>query len=112
MRESGRSSIKDFTVRGSLITLKRKCGGPTCHCAHGKPHATPALSYSVNGVTKMLTLRPEHLPEVRAALARHHKALAELHKQALHGIAALRTRIAHQKADRRASAAVKGEDRE
>ena len=102
MRQSGRTSNKDFTVRGSLITLKRKCGGPTCHCALGEPHATPALSYSVNGATKMLTLRPEDLPEVRAALARHHKALAELHKQALRGIAALRARFAREKAGRRA----------
>jgi hypothetical protein len=101
MRKSGSSSNKDFTVRGSLITLRRKCGGPTCHCALGEPHETPALSYSVDAVTKMLTLRPEHLPEVRAALARHHKALAELHKEALHGIEALRSRIAHEKAGRR-----------
>ena len=101
MRKVERTSNRDLTVRGSLITLKRKCGGPTCHCALGEPHETPALSYSVDGVTKMLTLRPEHLPEVKAALARHHKALAKLHEEALRGIETLRTRIVHEKAGRR-----------
>ena len=42
-------------VRGSLITLRRKCGTPTCSCAKGQPHESPALSYSIAGATKMLT---------------------------------------------------------
>ena len=89
-------------VRGSLITLKRRCGKPNCHCAQSEPHSTPALSYSVGGSSKMLTLRPEDLPEVKAALTRYRKARAELNKRALHGLTALRAQIARQKAGRRA----------
>ena len=49
---------------GSLITLRRKCGKPGCRCATGSPHETPALSYSVGGRTKMLTLTPDEVPAV------------------------------------------------
>ena len=100
MRETRDSANKDLVVRGSLVTLKRKCGKPTCQCVRDGPHATPALSYSVGGSTKMLTLRPADLPDVRAALARYRKAQAELNRRALHGITALREIIAHQKASR------------
>src|SRR5664279_572210 len=56
---------------GSLITLRRKCGNAGCRCATGEPHETPALSYSVGGRTKMLTLRAEDVPAVAAAVARY-----------------------------------------
>jgi hypothetical protein len=46
-------------LRGSLINLTRKCGKPNCACAQGEPHSTPALSYSQDGKTKMITLRQE-----------------------------------------------------
>ena len=99
--KAGRFAHEDLVVRGSLVILKRKCGKPSCRCARHQPHATPALSYSVGGATKMLTLRPEDLPRVRAALARYHKATAELDKRALQGIARLRLSIAQQKAGAR-----------
>jgi hypothetical protein len=44
---------------GSLITLRRKCGKANCRCASGTPHETPALSYSVAGRTRILTLSAE-----------------------------------------------------
>jgi hypothetical protein len=102
MRETLRVANEDLVVRGSLVTLRRKCGKPTCQCARHEPHVTPALSYSVGGSTKMLTLRPEDLPTVKAALARYRHARAALDRQALHGITALRAHIVHQKARRRA----------
>jgi hypothetical protein len=84
-------------VRGSLIILRRKCGTPTCSCAQGRPHQTPALSYSISGVTKMLTLRPQDVREVRAALTRHHKAIRALEREALAGIDSLRNKFRLQK---------------
>ena len=85
-------------VRGSLITLRRKCGTQTCRCATGKPHESPALSYSLGGSTKMLTLRAQDLREVRVALKRYQKAVQSLEQEALAGIVALRRRIQQQKA--------------
>jgi Family of unknown function (DUF6788) len=79
-------------VRGSLITLRRRCGKPTCRCAEGAPHETPALSYSHDGRTRTVTLRPEDLPAVAAALERYAAARQRLEDEALAGIQALRAR--------------------
>jgi hypothetical protein len=73
-------------LRGSLIVLRRRCGKPSCHCAQGQPHTTPALSYSDQGKTRIITLRPAELPEVRAALRRYHQAQAQLERQAATGL--------------------------
>lgn len=67
---------------GSLITLRRRCGKPTCHCAQGAPHESPALSYSVGGRTKMLTLSAEEVPAVAKAVARYRKTVSDLEAEA------------------------------
>jgi hypothetical protein len=50
---------------GSLYTLRRRCGKPTCHCAHGQLHASTVLSYRGQGRPQNITPAPEQLPEVR-----------------------------------------------
>jgi hypothetical protein len=80
----------DLLLRGSLITLRRKCGKPSCHCAEDAPHESPALSISVRNVTQIVTLRREDVAQVRSALRRYQQALAELDRKALSGIALLR----------------------
>jgi len=87
-----------FLLRGSLIVLRRRCGKPTCHCAKGKPHETPALSYSIKGTTSILTLREEDIPKAEIALARYRDAVAHLDRQALAGIEAFRKKIEKEKA--------------
>jgi hypothetical protein len=67
---------------GSLITLRRKCGKAGCRCPSGEPHETPALSYSVGGRTRMLTLRAEEVPAVAAAVARYRRAVGDLEAEA------------------------------
>lgn len=85
-QHAGARQPPGIIVRGSLITLKRKCGKPTCSCADGEMHITPALSYSVKGKTHILTLRSSDVPAVRQALANYRTALADLEKTALSGI--------------------------
>lgn len=80
----------DLLLRGSLITLKRKCGKPSCRCAAGEPHETPALSTSIDGVTQIITLSPEDIPQVRQALRRYQKAKAELDRRVMRGLTVLR----------------------
>jgi len=87
-----------FILRGSLITLSRKCGRPSCRCARGELHTTPALSYSVDGVTQMVMLREEERPLVQAALARYHRAQAALERQVQASVATLRAQHARAKA--------------
>ncbi len=89
---SGRARVPRL-VRGSLITLRRRCGKPTCRCAEGVPHETPALSYSFQGRTRTVTLRSEDVPGVQAALERYTAARQRLEDEALAGIEALRGRV-------------------
>ena len=49
---------------GSLYTLRRRCGKPTCRCAQGELHASTVLSYRGQGRPQSITPPPEH----RAAL--------------------------------------------
>jgi hypothetical protein len=86
---------------GSLITLRRKCGKPGCHCAAGAAHETPALSYSVGGRTKMLTLRAEEVPAVAAAVARYRKAVKALETEARAELAELVARVEARRGSRR-----------
>ena len=74
------------SLRGSLITLRRRCGKPNCHCAKGAPHATPALSFSDHGKTRMLTLSSAEVPAVRRALTHYHNAQTQADKDAERGL--------------------------
>lgn len=51
---------------GSLYTLRRKCGKPTCHCSRGELHKSTVLSYRGQGKPRNLATTPEHLPALRA----------------------------------------------
>lgn len=84
---------KPRVLPGSLITLRRKCGKAGCRCATGAPHETPALSYSVAGRTKMLTLTAEEVPAVAAAVARYRGAVNKLEAEARAELDALVARV-------------------
>lgn len=86
---------------GSLITLRRKCGKAGCRCATGAPHETPALSYSVAGRTRMLTLTAQEVPAVAAAVARYRKAVTDLEAQARGELEVLVARVEARRAGRR-----------
>lgn len=84
--------LEDSLLRGTLTTFRRRCGKPSCHCATGEPHESPALAYTDGGRTKTLTLAADDVAEVIAALDRFQVARAELEQAADVGIAALRAR--------------------
>lgn len=86
---------------GSLITLRRKCGKAGCRCATGAPHETPALSYSVAGRTKMLTLAAEDVPAVAAAVARYRGAVNKLEAEARVELDALVAQVQARRQERR-----------
>ncbi len=88
-----RATTQPELLRGALFTLRRKCGKPTCRCATGEPHETPALAYPVGGRTKTMTLTHADLDAVRAGLARYEAARAELDAAADAGIAALQSQL-------------------
>jgi len=89
-------------LRGSLVTLRRRCGKPGCHCASGpQRHEAPALSYSDHGRTRVVMLAESDVEAVTAALERYRAAKTELEEQAAAGLAALTERNAAARADRR-----------
>jgi hypothetical protein len=88
-------------LRGTLTTFRRRCGKPSCRCAKGEPHESPALTYTEGGRTKTLTLSASEVKDVRAALGRYARAKTQLDRSASKGLQALqRSRAAGQKASR------------
>jgi hypothetical protein len=83
---------RPLMLRGTLTTFRRRCGKPSCRCATGEPHQSPALTYTEGGRTRTLTLSRAEVPEVKAALARYEQARAKLERAAQDGIVALRRR--------------------
>jgi hypothetical protein len=87
-------------LRGALTTFRRRCGKPSCRCATGEPHESPALTFTEGGRSKTVTLSGAEVAEVTAALARYERARAELEAAAAAGLAALRARRAARKGGR------------
>ena len=91
-----------LVLRGALTVFRRRCGKPSCRCAAGEPHESPALTFTKAGRSKTLTLSAAEVAEVAAALERYQRARAELEAAAEAGIAALRARRAPGRAGSRA----------
>ena len=102
MAAQTKTTVQPVIVRGSLITLKRKCGKPNCACVDGEPHETPALSYSLEGRTKMVTLRKEDIARVKRALRAYQRAANQLEQEAIKGIRQLRHEIRRNRTQRKA----------
>ena len=98
---SRRGASEPALLRGVLFTLRRKCGKPSCHCATGDPHESPALAYPSGGRTKTMTLAEQDVARVRAALERYQAAREELDRAADAEIAALQVQLAARRQHRR-----------
>ena len=91
-RESKSQSTPEL-LRGTLFTLRRRCGKANCRCAEGDAHESPALAYPEGGRTKTLSLTHADLDQVRAALERYERARSALDASADAGVAALRASL-------------------
>ena len=81
-----------LVLKGTLTTFRRRCGKPSCRCATGQPHATPALTFYEDGRTRTVTLRADEVEQVAAAVARYDAAADELRAAAEEGLARFRAR--------------------
>jgi hypothetical protein len=95
-----RSRSEPLVLRGTLFTLRRRCGKPNCRCATGPAHESPALAYPQAGRTKTITLAAADLEEVRSALERYDTAKAALDTQADEGLGVLRARLVERRRSR------------
>jgi hypothetical protein len=103
VRVKDRRGATELTLlRGVLFTLRRKCGKPSCRCATGEAHESPALAYPAGGRTKTMTLTDQDVARVSAALERYRVARQELDSAADAEIAALQAQIASRRQHRRA----------
>ena len=89
--------VEELLLYGTLTTFRRRCGKRNCRCATGEPHESPALRYTEDGRTKLVTLTEADVAEVTAALARYQRAKTGLDRAAADGVAALRTRVASRR---------------
>lgn len=83
--------VRDALLRGSFVTLRRKCGKASCHCAEGEGHPAKYLSIKQGGRTRLIyvgaadelrvadaTRRYRSFRESRAALAKLSGLVLEL----------------------------------
>lgn len=92
MAEDEQSKQVPRILRGTLITMRRKCGKRTCKCARGALHEGPALSVSLSGKSVTISLRHREVVAVAAALERYRLARESLEEQATQAVAQLRAR--------------------
>jgi hypothetical protein len=64
------ATLETFLARepllpGSVYTLRRRCGKPTCHCARGELHASIVLAYRGQAGPRNLIPTAEQLPALR-----------------------------------------------
>ena len=76
-------------VKGNVYELARQCGKPSCTCTRGRLHRSMVLSWSQQGKTRLRSIPPERLAELRRKseaylrFRRSRARLGEIHHQML-----------------------------
>jgi len=52
-------------VKGNVYEMARKCGKPNCVCTRGQLHRSMVLSWSEGGKTRLFSIPPERLGELK-----------------------------------------------
>ncbi|MDA8038515.1 MAG: hypothetical protein M0Z69_05025 [Actinomycetota bacterium] len=82
------------TIRGTVVTQRRRCGKANCRCANDGPlHESVVLSYSEHGRTRVVMLPRDEVEVVRAATERYRTARRRLEDEANAGLAQLVSRL-------------------
>jgi hypothetical protein len=69
-------------IRGSIVTLKGKCGKPNCACSHdlGRGHIRYYVSVNEGGKTRMVYIPKKRLSEIEDGI-RAWKTFKEVGKE-------------------------------
>jgi len=54
---------------GSMYTLRRRCGKPTCHCAQGEGHAAWSLTFMAGGKKRVERIPKDWVDDVGRRVA-------------------------------------------
>lgn len=76
-------------VKGNVYEMARKCGKPSCACTRGQLHRTMVLSWSEQGKTRLRSIPPARLNELRQKseeylrFRRARARVSEIHREIL-----------------------------
>jgi len=56
---------RSLLVKGNVYEMARKCGKPNCVCSRGQLHRSMVLSWSEGGKTRLFSIPPERLGELK-----------------------------------------------
>src|SRR4051812_32144744 len=84
-------------LAASLTKIAKRCGRPSCHCAHGTPHTAYHLSYKDEGKTRTVYVPLDLVDEVRTWLDEHKRIKQRLHEISQLSLALVQTHAQHQK---------------
>ena len=83
-------------VAASLVTMRVRCGTPTCRCQRGQKHLKYCLTFKQDGKTRTVYIPLDLLPEVREWVAEHKRTKRLLKEISDLTIALIRTHAAHR----------------
>lgn len=63
----------DPLIKGTLYTLRRKCSKASCRCMRGELHASLVLTASIKAKTRLWTIAPERIREIRRSSQAYHR---------------------------------------
>jgi hypothetical protein len=69
----------DNAIKGSVYEMKRFCGKPNCACAKTKtPHTSLVLSFSYKGKTRLIPIKKEQIPGIKARISNYRELKAAI----------------------------------
>jgi hypothetical protein len=93
--------VADQPVLAATLTqVRKRCGQPSCRCAHGEPHLAWHLTYKVEGKTRSVYVPLDLLDEVRSWIQEHKRLKALLDEIHQLTVALVRTHARHQRRKR------------
>jgi hypothetical protein len=60
-------------LAASLARIAKRCGRPSCHCAHGEPHTAYHLTYKDRGTSRTVYVPLDLVEDVRAWIDNHQR---------------------------------------
>ena len=84
-------------IRGSVVSMARRCGKEGCHCVDGDKHVSLYLSAKVEGKRRMVYIPPELEDEVR----QHVEAYREVERLSEEVSARCVARVLNRKRERK-----------
>lgn len=97
-----RARVKELQAQGplvaaSLVTIRKKCGRPGCHCLTGEGHPGFLLTYKEKGKTHSVYVPQDLVPEVRQWTNEYKRIKLLIRQITQLALARIRTHVRTQK---------------